>query len=258
MAWSPVHLVPIVVPLAFALFRRFAPFRQEKVDWREQQVPQPYEPGVIGGLMCAVGIALGLSFFLFRWANHAWAGMDHDAILRFYPTPVLWCFFPGFAALSVPWPFTVWSLRRQGRSDEARSIVEESSGKTGFDSYRVMKWFSYWLVTPIGLATLLAVPIHMSIARGAVRRGHFGSVAEEVFPLADARAAYLIDGVAYGNGSFHQQSDLYLVFADGRQLRANEVGDGGTSADPRAVKLLLELTGLTPSNVHTPDEIARK
>jgi hypothetical protein len=115
--------------------------------------------------------------------------MDGPADAHLYPGQAIWCFFPVFAALSIPWPFTVWLLRRRGRTDEADSIVTDSSEKAGMDSHRVLKWFSIWLVVPIGFFTLLAIPMHLSIVGSEIRVTGYASLTPEVFPLTGAKRA---------------------------------------------------------------------
>jgi hypothetical protein len=205
--------------------------------------------------MWMIGICLLLTFFVFRAVNHAWAALDKNAVLHLYPTAVLWCFFPGFAALSIPWPFTVWLLRRLGRTDEADAIAEDSNQKSGVNSFLVMKWMSFGLVVPIGVLTVLALPMHLSIGDHEARLGRYASISEEIFPLDQARRATYVDGIRYRDGTFHPQRDLVIDFLDGRKLRANAIGDGGTNVDPRAAELLLLNTGLKPQHVSTLDDI---
>jgi hypothetical protein len=187
------------------------------------------------------------TFFLLRAANAAWARVQDPGMVHVLPTSVLWCFFPGFAALCVPWPLTVWLLRRWGRTDEADEIYESSSSNVGFDSYTVMKWMSFGLAGPIFVASFLAVPIHLSIGVDEARLGHFASFREDRFDLRLATRARMVETTAVSEHNAANLTDLIIDFSDGRSLRANAVGDGGTSADPKIVALLLDKTHLSPS-----------
>jgi hypothetical protein len=175
--WLPRFLVPSAIAMSFALFRRMAPPRARMAGHRhdESQVPEPLPTGVIGGAMWSVGIALAMFFFVLRGANHLWASFRGPSLLTQYAPQVIWCFFPGFAALSIPWPLTVWYLRRVGRWEEADSIQVAADSKSGFDSFQTMKWLSIGLAAPIAVVTLLAVPIHLSITDSEVRVGHYAS-----------------------------------------------------------------------------------
>src|SRR5271154_419309 len=147
--WLPRALVPIGIAFFFWLFRKLFPAPQRLTNYKDKQVREPLPTGAIGAFMWGVGVCLALSFFLLRAVNHLWAESDGAAILRLYPSAAIWCFLPGFAAISIPWPLTVWLLRRAGRTDEANSIDSDSSEKVGFDSFKVMKWLGIGGVGPI-------------------------------------------------------------------------------------------------------------
>jgi hypothetical protein len=253
--WLPRALVPIGISFFFWLFRRLAPAPDRSTSYRKRQVHEPLPTGVIGAFMWGVGICLALSFFLLRAGNHFWADADGPAILRLYPGAAIWCFLPGLAALTIPWPLTVWLLRRSGRTDEADSIDSDSSEKAGFDSFKVMKWLGIGVVGPIAIFTLLAIPMHLSIADSEVRVGHYASLKTEVFPLSQANRAILVDGYRLRDGSFQKKRDLYIDFADGRRLDVNAAGDGGSQIGDKTVELLLAKTGLHLSHVSTREEL---
>jgi hypothetical protein len=255
--WLPRVLVPIGISFFFWLFRKLAPAPARSTNYKERQVHEPLPTGVIGAFMWGVGICLALSFFLLKAANHVWADADGTAILRLYPTAAIWCFLPGFAAITIPWPLTVWLLRRAGRIDEADSIDSDSSEKAGFDSFKVMKWLGIGLVGPIAVFTVLAIPMHLSIAESEVRVGHYASWETEVFVLDQARRATLVDGYRLRDGSFQKKRDPYIDFADGRRLDVNAAGDGGTQISDGTVELLLAKTGLSLAHVSTREELPK-
>jgi len=258
--WLPKALVPVVIVLVLRLFRRAAPAPNPVEAWEHEgtrQIPEPFPTGIIGGFMWLVGLLLVLSFFLLRWANHQWAAMDGPADLRLYKTAIIWCFLPGFAALAVPWPFTVWLLRALGRTEEAFRVTTDSNQRGGMDSYRVMKWLSIGVAGPIAIFTVLAIPMHMTISGSEMLIGHYAQITPERFQLSQARRAILVDGVRYRDGSFHPAKDLLIDFADGRRFHANAEGDGGTSVPPEVVNLLLAKTGLSPEHAQTEEDIPR-
>ena len=205
--------------------------------------------------MFLVGILLALSFFLLRWANHQWAEMDGPAELRLYKTAIIWCFLPGFAALSIPWPFAVWLLRALGRTNEADRVTNDANQKAGVDSFRVMKWLTVFLVGPIAILTFLAIPMHLTVNDSEILVGRYAHLTPERYRLKDATRATLIEGVRYRDGSFHSQRDLLIDFTDGRRFYANVEGDGGTSVPPDVVRFLIAKTGLTLEHAETEQEI---
>jgi hypothetical protein len=255
--WLPKALFFIVVAIILGLFRRMAPPRSRSANWKydKQQIPEPLPTGVVGGAMWALGIGLVLTFFLLSGANQLWASFDGPADLTLYATTAIWCFFPLFAALAIPWPLTVWYLRKIGRKDEADSISDEADLKSGMDTFRVMKWLSVGLVGPIAFFTFLAIPTHFSIGKFDARLGRYASVHTERFPFGEARRATLIDGIRLRNGSFRSGKDIVIDFADGRRLSGNAVGDGRSDVPDSVVQLLLSRTGLRPGHARTVEEI---
>src|SRR4051812_45957214 len=96
--WLPRALVPFFVAITIALFRRIAPgrFRATERHYDEMQVPEPLPAGAVGAAMWSLALLLGLSFFVFRWANQIWAQMEGPAILTQHASPWIWAFFPFF------------------------------------------------------------------------------------------------------------------------------------------------------------------
>jgi hypothetical protein len=254
--WLPKALVPFAIFFVLGVFRKLAPAPIRSTSYKERQVPDPLPTGIIGTFMWGVGICLALSLFLLKTANHLWAEADGVAILRLFPTSAIWFFLPGFAAIAIPWPLTVWLLRRNGRTDEADSIEVASDARGGgVNSFKVMKWLCIGVVGPIAFFTMLAIPMHLSIAESEVRVGHYASLKTEVFPLSQAKRATLVDGYRLRDGSFQQKRDLYIDFIDGRRLDVNAAGDGGSQIDDTTVELLLAKTGLQASHVSTVEDL---
>jgi hypothetical protein len=221
----------------------------------ESQVPERLPSGMIGSAMWSLAIVIALLFFVLRGVNHFWASLEGPSILTQYAPQVVWCFLPGFAAVTTPWPLTVWYLRKVSRWEEADGIEDAADSKGRMNSFRVMKWLSVGAVGPIALFTLLAVPIHLSISDSEVRVGHYASVVTERFPLNEARRLTIVDGYRLRDGSIHPAKDVIIDFADGRRLRANEVGDGGTNVRNDVMQLLITKTSLTPEHASTADDV---
>jgi hypothetical protein len=255
--WIPRALVLGVIALILGLFRRIAPPRSrlETRSYDQHQRPEPLPTGAIGAAMWALGFGFSLTFFLLRDANRLWGRAGGQSVLTLYPTPWIWFFLPLFSALAVPWPLTVWYLRKVGRNDEADSVADAADLRSGMDTFRVMKWLGIALIAPIAFFTLLAIPIHLSIGNSEARLGRYASFHTERFSFSEARRATLIDGYHLRNGSFHRRSDIVIDFADGRRLHGNAVGDGDTDVEESVVQLLLDKTGLLPAHVRSVEDI---
>src|SRR4051812_42876597 len=108
------------IGLITALLRKYLPSPRPVPSTYRYDAPlqekEPLPTGVIGGTMWGIGICIALSFFLLKWINHIWADTDGEAIVRNFAASVFWCFLPGFGALAVPWPLTIWLLKRFGRT----------------------------------------------------------------------------------------------------------------------------------------------
>jgi hypothetical protein len=256
-AWLPKILLPALIVLVLVLFRRFAPPRGRMVRHQrdELQVPERLPSGMVTSAMWSLRVVLALQFFVLRGLNHFWASLEGPSLLTQYAPQVVWCFVPAFATLAVPWPLTVWYLRRVGRWQEADTIEDEADSKGRMNTFRVTKWLSVGLVGPIALFTFLAIPIHLSIGDSEVRVGHYASVVTERFPLNEARRLTIIDGYRLRDGNVRPAKDVILDFADGRRLRANQIGDGGTDVPNDVMELLILKTDLAPEHALTEEDV---
>jgi hypothetical protein len=142
-----------------------------------------------------------------------------------------------------------------GRWEEADAIEDDSDNKGGGNQFRIMKWLCIGLVGPIALFTLPAIPIHLSMTASEVRVGHYASIRSESFRLKDARRLTIVDGNRLKDGSIQAAKDVLIDFSDGRRLRGNTVGDGGTSVPEGLLQLLIAKTGLTPEHASTEDDV---
>jgi hypothetical protein len=120
---------------------------------------------------------------------------------------------------------------------------------------RVMKWLTIVIVLPIGFFTILAIPMHLSIANSEIRVGHYASLRTESFPYSQAKKAIMVHGSRDRNGVFTARQDLFLDFADSRRLDVNAAGDGGSHISDGVVQLLLSKTGLNPEDADTASDL---
>lgn len=252
----PQFLVVFAVSLSFALFRRFAPRNSAEEHVSDNGKRLPY--GVAGACMWFLGIAIVVGgFFALRTANHLLSFPDHNTLFVAYPPQVIWMFLPGFAALAIPWVFTLWLLRHFGYAGQAAEIVEDANQKGGFNAERVMTWLIWIVVVPIGLFTLPAIPMHLAVKSDQALLTHYGHIFPDRFYFSDARHAYWVEGYYGRDGRFISFPDLLITFVDGRRLHANSVGDGGSPESSKLMNLLLTRSGLTAVTVKTKNEISK-
>jgi len=250
-------LVPAVVGASFAAFRKLAPAKANVDLERYDRVESARMPtGTFSAITLSLGLLIAIGgFFALRGLNHLVGRADSDVLLQVFPVSVIWAFFPGFAALSVPWPLVIAVLRRSRFRDDAAYIEAQGSAKSGFDCYRIMVGMVLFLVLPIGLFTVLAVPERLTLTQQDIRWTHYASLRSEVFDYADARRATFVDGYRLRDGSLQSHPDLVIDFAGGRRFSANAVGDGSSTPSNQEIEILLEKTSLTPGHVRTLEDL---
>jgi len=259
-SFSTTWIVPLFLPFVLALFRRALP-RNTSAELAVADDDRSLPYGVAGAIMWALGLVIAVGgFYLLRFANVLIASMDRvdsNAVALFtaYPTPWIWMFFPGFACLILPWLTVLALLRRFGYAGQAARIVVKGNQQMGLNGERLMGWLAYCLVCPIGIFTVLALPMHLKVFPDELHLTHYRHWALVVFRFADARRAYIVDGYTLRDGSFQPHWDLLIDFADGRRLSGNAVGDGGTVPSEELVSILLGRSGLQPEHVRTVDDI---
>jgi hypothetical protein len=252
MAYSylPRLFVPLVVGLAFSLFRRYFP---AKPDLTLERYDRPEGKRLPTGAFSAITIVMGLAiavggYFLLLTTNHLFAKSDGPALAQAFPVRAIWCFLPGFAALVVPWPLAIVLLRRSNYHDEAAYVTDEGNRKSGFDSFRVMVGINIFIVLPIAIFTFLALPERLTFTDHEILWTRYASLTPEAFSYADVIRLTTVDGYKLRDGTFKLHKDLLIDFKDGRRLSANAVGDGGSEPSADEVNVILAKTGLIPNH----------
>ena len=218
MAYSslPRFLVPVVIALAFSLFRKYFP---AKPNLALQRYDRPEGKRLPTGTFSAITIAMGLTiamggYFALAVTNHLFAKADRPYLVQSCLSKALWCFLPGFAALCIPWPLTLALLRRSSYYDEAAYIEDEGNRKSGFDCFRVMAGMNLFLVLPIACFTLLALPERLTLADSEIRWTHYASLTPEVFAYGEIVGLTTLDGYKLRDGSLRHHKDFVVDFKD--------------------------------------------
>jgi hypothetical protein len=148
--------------------------------------------------------------------------------------------------------------RRFDYAGQAADIVAQGNAKINVNGERVMHGLGWFVILPILLFTVPEIPAHLSVINNQVRVTHYGHIKPDVYPLADARKAWWVDGYILRDGTFKSSPDLLIDFADGRRFRATAMSDGGDPPPQQLVNLLLSLTpGLDPIRVRTESAIPK-
>ena len=150
------------------------------------------------------------------------------------------------------------ALIRFDYAGQAADIVAQGNAKINVNGERVMHGLGWFVILPILLFTVPEIPAHLSVINNQVRVTHYGHIKPDVYPLADARKAWWVDGYILRDGTFKSSPDLLIDFADGRRFRATAMSDGGDPPPQQLVNLLLSLTpGLDPIRVRTESAIPK-
>lgn len=275
-------LVPVVVVGAMALLRKVFPVKRvgrtalepsreepddrkgeepsfEELDDRFRKISWPFNLCMIAiGLLFAWG-----THTLFVWINHSLALADASSVFRELPDKTIWWFFPGFGALALSYEFTLQLLAwRKGRR-EADLYSRWSNEKTamrggkyaGVDSRKVLRWLAVIIALPIGVATVLALPMHVSIGPNAVRYCGYAFKPCKVYPYVDARRMVIVAGSRDKDGKFNSQAGVVIDFRDGRRWSSADMGSPQNTVDPNLVRFLQERTHLIAGFAETEADL---
>jgi hypothetical protein len=205
-------------------------------------------------------IVLGIAFaFSAHWAlaegNRRFAEADGPAAFRFFPSAAIWWFFPGFGALSLSWEITLflWSLFA-GRSKVVR-FIDWTSERAGYDSTRALRWMTLFIALPIGIANLLAVPMHYTLGDSDIVVGHYASLARQNLPYSQARRLALVDGFRDRSGKFTASAGMIVDFGNGLRWNSSGIGDFKSKVDPGLAEFLQRKTGLALERAETEADL---
>jgi hypothetical protein len=127
----------------------------------------------------------------------------------------------------------------------------------GFDSRRLLRWFVLVMVLPVGVLTVLALPMHMVLRENDIRDCGYAFARCHVFRYADARQMTEIQGFRLRDGTLQKRAGIVIDFAAGRRWSSADVGDFNDTVDPRLEDLLQEKTGLPLGHAPTEADILR-
>jgi hypothetical protein len=256
-------VVPAAVLAALGLLRRYIPAHltdpQQQLDSHGAVEDFTYANVAFYAGMVVVGIAFALiSYKGLVWCNRQFAEADGPAVFRLLPQSAIWWFFPGFGALCLSWDITLffWSLF-VGRSKVTR-FSDWSSGRSGYDCTRTLRWMALLIVLPIGVATLLALPIHPTLNESEIIVGHYATFTRERLPYSDARRLMLVDGFRGRDGKFTHRAGLILDFANGKRWRSADGRDFTSKPDSGLAEFLVKKTGLPLEHAGTETDFRRQ
>jgi hypothetical protein len=173
--------------------------------------------------------------------NHRLAGPSIPSQMQLFPDPVIWWFFAGFGALTLPWEITlqVWALSGHRhtvflyRQWQKRATFDYKGGhfKNELGLYR---WFVLVVALPIGIANCLALNMRSTLGPDAIRECGYAFKPCKVLPYAN------IKNITYiaPNNAIKPSANAKLVidFKNGYSWSSFEWGNQSKDVDPAIVR----------------------
>lgn len=258
--------IPVLVLVTLVFLRkrfRISPARMSAAE--VERLDQRF--GKIKWIPPLCMIAIGILFVVGTHA--ALSGLNQYFATRppsdfqLLPQPAIWWFFPGFGALCLSWEITLqlWALMGDRRTVNLYSdwsnltSTMASWGASGFDSRKVLRIFSLVIALPIGLLTVLAIPMHSTVGPDTIRDCGYGFKGCQVYSLSDARRITAIEGFRTRDGELTARAGLVVDFRDGRRWSSAEWGDFKREVDPALSSFLSAKTGLPIDTAPTEEDI---
>jgi hypothetical protein len=194
-----------------------------------------------------VVVMIAFAFFSYKGlvaANSHFAEKDGTAAFRLLPQRAIWYFFPGFGALCLSWDITLFLWSLFGDPKRVSRFIGWSSERAGYDTTRALRWSALFVAMPLGIASILAIPLHSTLGDTAITVGHYARLTRQNLPYSQARRLVRVDGSRDRTGKFSPRAEMILDFDDGSRWSSAANRDFKTEVDPGLTEFLQEKTGL--------------
>jgi len=254
-------LVPIVVLIVIAMARKYIPATSARTS--EQKYSRQELDARFASTQWFVGLGMVLVGSLFAvcthtalvWLNSYLATKDGSAQYVLWPQSAIWWFFPGFGALALSWDITLRLWVLLGHREDAELYNYWSVLKAGFDCTKLLRWLAVLIVLPVGVLTILALPIHAVLRQEDIRDCGFAFAPCKDYRYADARRITIIDGFRDRDGKLTRRASIVIDFNDGRRWSSADIGDFNERLDPALKESLEDRTHLHYNYAQTEADI---
>lgn len=238
-------LVPIAVASTFALARRYVPVAPGSAISARRQSAFPRLQWVVGAVTLLVAIVLGfITYEALVWANRSLALHEGSSAFVLLPSKWIWFFLPLFGGISLAWELTLRLWAMWGDSRQVRAYENWSNAKAGFDATRVLWILAMVVVLPIGIATLLAIPIHTCINERGISIGHFGTLRTTTHAFSEVSSVTTTDSLRLRDGSLQKSPAIVLDFSDGTRWSSASNRDPERSLNGALLSFIQQKTHL--------------
>lgn len=253
----------IAVSFVFTLARRYMSAASVKAP--------PGRPSLadlekrFGNTQWIVGISMLVVGVLFAISTHAalvllnryFSTKDGPAEFRLWQQNAIWWFFPGFGALALSWEIVMQFWSDFGNREEAHLYNYWSIQKSGFDAPKLLRWMAIVVVLPIGLLTVLALPMHAELRQDDIHDCGYAFTPCHVYRYVDARRMTMIEGFRTRDGKLTRRAGIVIDFSDGRRWTSANIGDFSNTVDPAFANFLAKRTQLPLNHAQTEADIPR-
>jgi hypothetical protein len=253
-------IVPAAVVTVLALLRRYMPARKtdpQSLHDRKVDVEE-FRNTSVGVYSAMVVVMIAFAFFSHQAlvaANRHLAEADGPASFRLLPSSAIWWFFPGFGALCFSWEITLLAWSLLGGSSRVTRFIDWTNERAGYDSTRALRWMGLLLAMPIGVATLLAIPMHSSVRDNDIVVGRYAKFTVQYLPYSQASSLAQVDGFRGRNGKFSAHAEMIVDFNNGTRWRSADNRDFTPEPDPGLAEFLQLKTGLPVGHFETEADL---
>jgi hypothetical protein len=249
------------VLLVFALARRYMSAASVKAT--EPRLSMGDLDNRFGNTQWVVGIGIVLVGLIFIFSTHGalvlmnryFSNHDGPAEFRLWQQSAIWWFFPGFGALALSWEIVLQLWSALGSREDARLYNYWSIQKSGFDVSKLLRWMALLIVLPIGVLTVLALPMHVALRQDHISDCGYAFAPCKVYMYIDARRLTMIDGFRTRDGNLTRSAGIVIDFSDGRRWSSADTGDFSANVNPAFSEFLQKRTGLSINHAQTEDDI---
>jgi hypothetical protein len=196
--------------------------------------------------ICNVAVAI-VFFFGIRYGfaaiNHRLAGPSSPSQVQLFPDPVIWWFFAGFGALTLPWEITlqIWALFGNRRTvflyrQWQKRATFDYKGSTYKNELGLYHWIILLIVLPIGVANSLALNMHSTLGPNTLRECGYAFKPCKILPYSDIRAiTYVAPNAAIKPPA---AAKLVIDFKNGYTWSSAKWGNENKDVDPVVVNFI--------------------
>lgn len=227
----PQILVPVAVVVVLQLLRRYC--RPDGLPNSLADEPPPLKVldrqfrrtqwGVAVLYLGSAAVFAFGSWKSFQSANKWLAALDGPAAYRLYPSAAIWWFFPGFGALTIGWLMMEFLLPYALGKKTAEVYLYWTSARAGLNASKVFRWGALAVAGPIGILTILALPVHSSFRDDALVFRSYASLKAKAYSYERIRGLTTTDGIRDRFGKFVPDPCILIDFDDGTRWSSGDL-----------------------------------